>query len=206
MPVSRPAWIEVGKVARAHGVRGEVRVLASTDNPERFQAGAVLYGRPAKSPLAPSRAGQGTQAGTDGRRALTIAEIRAEADFPIVRFAEVASREQAEALRGYILDVPSAQLPELEGDEYYPFDLAGLKVRDDQGRWRGKVKEALESPAHALLVVALSETGPAEGAGEAAGRPTEDKGREVLVPFVRAAVPEVQLQEGFLVVDRQFLL
>ena len=40
--MARPEWIEVGRVSRAHGVSGEVRVVVTTDNPDRFVVGAVF--------------------------------------------------------------------------------------------------------------------------------------------------------------------
>jgi hypothetical protein len=87
----------------------------------------------------------------------------------------VGDRDAAEALRGYVLEVPGSELPDLGDDEFYPFDLIGLEVRDESGvRW-GRVTDAVETPAHALLVV-LSDAGSAP----------EDAltVREVLVPFV----------------------
>jgi len=119
---------------------------------------------------------------------LTIAGVRGDDDFPIVAFAEVGSRDAAEALRGYVLEIPSSQLPELDDDEYYPFDLAGLEARDPQGRVVGRVAEVVESPAHAILVVSL---GP---------------GCEAMVPFVHDAVPVVAVSEGHLVIEPGFLV
>ena len=82
---------------------------------------------------------------------LTIASVRGDEGFPIVAFAEAADRDAAEALRGYILEVQANQLPELEDDEFYPFDLIGLEVRIRRGCRRGRVVDVVESPAHAAL-------------------------------------------------------
>jgi 16S rRNA processing protein RimM len=171
----RPEWIEVGRISRPHGVHGEVRVLLSSDNPERFLPGATLYARPGRTGLAGPRLQEQTS--------LTVESVRGDEDFPIVAFREVADRDRAEAVCGYVLEVRSTELPELDEDEYYPFDLAGLEARDPNGQVIGRVTEALESPAHAILVVALEDGG------------------EALVPFVRAAVPVVVLEAGYLVVE-----
>ncbi|MBC7293710.1 MAG: 16S rRNA processing protein RimM, partial [Thermoleophilia bacterium] len=141
--MARPQWIEVGRISRAHGVSGEVRILSSSDNPERFSPGAVVYGRPRRA---------GVLRLQDERRIrLTVESVRGDENFPIVAFAEVQSREAAEALRGYVLEIEASQLPELDEDEFYLFDLVGLQVRSEQGQVLGYVHDVVESPAHALL-------------------------------------------------------
>jgi 16S rRNA processing protein RimM len=177
--MARPEWIEVGRVSRPHGVRGEVRVIPDSDNPERFADGSVLYARPARSRFARA----------DGveRSRLTIDTVRGEPAFPIVAFLGIADRETAEGLRGFILEVPGKELPVLVSDEFYPFDLEGLAVKDPQGSVVGRIKEVIDSPAHPLLAIDL------------------DSGCEVLVPFVLAAVLDVDLSEGYVVVAPGFL-
>ena len=179
MVTSRPEWIEVGRISRAHGVAGEVRLTPDSDNPERFAPGSVLYGRPGRAGLAAPAEPE--------RLRLTVESVRGDDAFPIVAFEEVTDRNRAEALSGYILEVPSAELPDLDDDEFYPFDLQGLEVRTPDGAVVGRVVEAVESPAHAILIVALS------------------GGREVMLPFVEAAVPQVDVPAGFVTVEPGFL-
>lgn len=178
--MTRPEWIEVGRVSRPHGIRGEVRIVPDSDNPERFVDGGVFYARPARARMAGG--------GTVNRSRLTIDAVRGEKEFPIVSFAEIADREAAAGLRGFILEVRGEELPELPSDEYYPFDIEGLSVRDPQGSVVGRVREVIDSPAHPVLAVDL------------------DSGGEVLVPFVLAAVPEVAISDGYLVVGLEFLV
>lgn len=170
--MTRPDWVEVGRVRRAHGIQGEVRVQPTTDNPERFAPGGRLYACPP---------GQ-------ERRLLVIRSIRGDAALPIVAFAEVGTRDDAEALQGAVLEVPGDDLPDLKEGEYYPFQLAGLEVRTHGGDRVGEVVELLDAPANDVLVLQLTD------------------GREHLVPFVEPAVPTVDLLGGFLVVEDSFLL
>ena len=174
----RPEWIEVGRISRPHGVHGEVRVALSSDNPERFVAGAKLHARPGRVGIAGARLQEQVR--------LTIDTVRGDDDFPIVAFSEIADRGRAEAFSGYVLEIRSNELPDLDDDEYYPFDLIGVEARDSSGSVLGPVGDVLESPAHAILVVSLL------------------SGGEALVPFVMAAVPVVDLREGYLVVDTEF--
>jgi 16S rRNA processing protein RimM len=182
--MSRPDWIEVGRVSRAHGVHGEVRIVPSSDNPERFTPSSVLYARPGRLGVAGPRLREQIR--------LTISAVRGDEGFPILGFREVASREAAEALRGYLLEIRSDQLPELEEDEFYPFDLVGLEVRDRSGAVVGRVTDVMDSPAHPLLQVSR--------ASEAAGAASEE-----LIPFVSAVVPVVSCTEGYLEVAPGFL-
>jgi 16S rRNA processing protein RimM len=171
----RPEWIEVGRVSRPHGVHGEVRVSLSSDNPERFVPGATLHARPGRTGVAGPRLREQVE--------LTIETVRGDEGFPIIGFREIEGRDAAEAFSGYILQVHSTDLPELEEDEFYSFDLVGLEARDPSGAVLGRITDALESPAHDILVITL------------------ESGGEALVPFVQAAVPVVAADAGYLVVD-----
>jgi 16S rRNA processing protein RimM len=168
----RPEWIEVGRIKRAHGIEGEVRVSPSTDNPERFAPGEVMYALPR---------------GSEERVKVEVEGVRGTWASMIVAFVGCGTREEAEALRGSTLQVPVGELPELEGEEYYPFDLEGLEVHAVSGEVVGRVHEVLESPAHELLAIRL--TG----------------GAEVLAPFTMEAVPEIRMREGYVVVEGRFL-
>jgi 16S rRNA processing protein RimM len=212
----RPDWIEVGRISRPHGVRGEVRIIPDSDNPERFAPGSVLHARPARPGLA------GLRVGEPVRLRLTIDTVRGDGDFPIVAFREVADRDAAEGLRGYLLEVQSSQLPSLDDDEYYPFDLIGLEVRDPYGGVTGRVVDIVDSPAHAILVVSLGSRTPGAGLtgreasdseapspGAPGPEPTDPgmpvPGTERMVPFVLEAVPTVAVGEGYLVIEPRYL-
>jgi len=101
-----------------------------------------------------------------------------------VRFAGVSDRAAAEALNGLKLFVPRDALPPPEDEEdFYHADLLGLSVRDDQGREIGRVAALHDFGAGDVLEVA-----PRAGGA-------------VMIPFTRAAVPEVDVAGGFLRVD-----
>jgi 16S rRNA processing protein RimM len=204
----RPDWVEVGRVQRAHGVRGEVRVASSTDNPDRFVPGETVYARDARPGVVRARRAEASSAGDAGRVPLGIEDARGTYDNPIIAFIGIETREQAEGLRGFVLEVPGDQLPDLDDGEYYLCDLEGLEVRvspadaaTDPGptdlgtraanspRRVGIVAEAVEGVTHDILALRL-----------------DADGREVLVPFIMDAVPEVDMAAGYLVVDPAFLL
>jgi 16S rRNA processing protein RimM len=129
--------VVVGRVGRAHGIRGQVTVDVRTDEPEaRLAPGAVLLTDPeAVGPLLVS-AGQVHS----GRLLLT--------------FEGVADRTAAEALRGTLLlaEVDPDVRPD-DDEEWYDHQLVGLDVVLPDGTAVGEVREVLHLPGHDLLAV-----------------------------------------------------
>jgi 16S rRNA processing protein RimM len=118
----------------------------------------------------------------DGR-AFEVAAIRPAGDMVVVQFGGIADRNAAEALTGTELFVDRSTLPEADEDEFYHADLVGLAVRDEAGAVMGKVTAVQNFGGGDLLEVAL------------AGR------KGVLIPFSKAAVPEVAVSDGYLRVN-----
>jgi len=129
--------VAVGRVGRAHGVRGDVFVEPWTDAPEeRFADGAVVY------------------AGEQDRRPLTVAETRSHSGKLVVHFLGLDDRNAIEAIRGLVLVVPAADRPALsDPDEFYDSDLLGLAVSTVDGTALGPVTDVLHSPAGSLLAI-----------------------------------------------------
>ncbi|WP_228002851.1 ribosome maturation factor RimM [Nocardia australiensis] len=161
----------VGRVAKSHGVRGELVVEVRTDEPEaRFAPGARLRGRSARSKEV---------------RDFTVESARAHSGRLLVQVAGVSDRAAADALRGTLFVIDSEDLPPSEDpEEYYDHELEGLTVQLTDGTAVGTVTEVLHSAAGELLSV--------RGAVD---------GREILIPFVNAIVPTVSLADGLVVID-----
>ena len=117
------------------------------------------------------------------RGPLTVESVRHHHGRLLVRFAGVPDRNAAEALRGTLLVVDAATAGETDEDEWWDHDLVGLAAVTTDGTPVGTVTEVVHVPGAPLLAVV-------DGAG-----------REVLVPFVSAIVPEVDVAAGRLVVD-----
>jgi 16S rRNA processing protein RimM len=117
------------------------------------------------------------------RGPLTIAGGRWHREVLLLALEGVESREAAEELRDTLLLVDVAELPELEDpDVFYDHQLVGLAVRLTDGAVLGEVAAVRHEGAELLVVE----------------RPD---GGEVLIPFVRAIVPTVDLAAGHVVVD-----
>ncbi|MEU6184873.1 ribosome maturation factor RimM [Nocardia sp. NPDC047038] len=161
----------VGRVAKSHGVRGELVVEVRTDEPEaRFAPGVRLRGRLPRAAEV---------------REFTVESAREHSGRLLVFLSGVTDRTAADALRGMLFVVDSADLPPSEDpDEFYDHELEGLEVRLTDGTVVGSVREVLHSAAGELLEVRAA-----------------DDGREILIPFVTAIVPTVSLAEGVIVID-----
>jgi len=127
--------VRIGRIAAAHGLRGEVKIRCFTENPEDVGA------------YAPLSDAQG--------RTLSLSDIRpAEGAFVIATVDNVADRNAAEALVGRDLYVPQDALPPPEDDEWYYSDLVGLAAFDPEGRSLGSVVAVYDFGAGDLIEIA----------------------------------------------------
>jgi 16S rRNA processing protein RimM len=129
--------VAVGRVGKAHGIRGDVFVEPWSDAPEeRFVPGAVLFTEPAAN------------------GPLTVEFSRDHSGKLVVHFVGVVDRNGAEAIRGSVLALPASARPPLEDpDEFYDTDLIGLAVSTVAGRPVGVIADVLHSPAGSLLAL-----------------------------------------------------
>jgi 16S rRNA processing protein RimM len=134
--VAEPTVV-VGKVTKAHGVRGEVTVLVISQTPERFDDGATVWLE-------------------DGRE-LRISSTRPDRGRLLVSFEGVGDRASAEELRGLFLVVPESMLPELPEGSYWPHQLEGAEIVTEGGRSLGALTEVVEHPANDLWVARASD-------------------------------------------------
>ena len=135
MTTPDPAFIIVGRVRKAHGIRGEVMVETITDEPDAIFASGrrVLAGTPAGD-LAPDRL------------ELHIRSARPFNEGRLVGFAEVVDRNAAERWRGRYLLLPVAEVPAPSDDEIYVHELVGMRVELVGGQPVGTVDEVYELP------------------------------------------------------------
>jgi 16S rRNA processing protein RimM len=125
-----PQRLEVGRITKPHGLRGELVVLLTTDrSAERTARGAELWT-------------------ADGRR-LVVASARPHQDRWIVDFDGVASREDADALRGQLLYAPALEDP----GAVFAHQLIGRVVVDQHGTEHGPILALEANPASDLLVL-----------------------------------------------------
>jgi 16S rRNA processing protein RimM len=128
--VARPDRLEIGRVVKPHGLRGDVVVVAVTNRPERFDVGTTL-----------------DVGGTERR----ITAARHQQDRWVVRFEGIDDRDAAERIRGALLT--AEPLPEPPAGEVWVHDVIGAEVVDRAGAVLGRVTSVEANPAHDLLVI-----------------------------------------------------
>jgi 16S rRNA processing protein RimM len=169
--------VVVGRIGKPHGIRGEVTVEVRTDEPDR----RFIVGTSLRAERPSGSAAPWSE--------LTVLATRWHQTTLLVRFEELPDRTTAEAARGLLLhaDVPVDESPE-DPEEFYDHQLVGLAAEDVDGRALGEVTSVLHG-AQDLLQIRTPD------------------GRDALVPFVAALVPEVDLPGGRVVVaDRPGLV
>jgi 16S rRNA processing protein RimM len=120
------------------------------------------------------------------RGPLTVSAVRWHLGRLLVRFEGYGDRDAAEELRDTLLEIDSAELePLADPDEFYDHDLVGLGVVTTDGEKVGTVTDVLHHGQNLLVV---------DGSGARSGQ-------EILIPFVMAIVPEVDVAGGKLVID-----
>ncbi|MFY0647757.1 ribosome maturation factor RimM [Sulfitobacter geojensis] len=157
--------IPVGAIAGAYGVRGELRIKSYCAVPEDIENYSPLW--------------------TEGRtKQISLAILRPIKNGFSARIPDVASKEEADAMRGTVLYAERGQLPSLPDDEFYYADLIGVEVYDTGGALLGRVKTVNNHGADDLLELQLA-----------------GKTDTVFLPFTKAAVPTVDLAAGRIVAD-----
>jgi len=129
--------VRVGRILKAHGIRGEVVVVSESDSPGRFVRRAMFS--------------------TESDTTLTVRSVRVHKDGMIVAFEGVTDRSAAEELRGTILFIAADERRELEDGEFWPEDLEGLEVRDPQGRPLGTIEGVIVGDAQDRLLIRSGE-------------------------------------------------
>ncbi len=164
-------WLEIGTIVAPRGLKGELKVLSSTDFSERFEI-------PGKRWL------QSPQNTSPQPIELISGKSVAGKNLYIVRLQGIENRNQAESLRGYKLLVFDEITPDLNQGEYHVSQLIDLDVYDQKtGELMGKVVDIFTA-GHDLLEIKLI-----------GNTDREAKDKKVFIPFVYEIVPVVDLAQ-----------
>lgn len=139
--------IELGKVSGVHGVKGEIKVY--------------LYGDEEEARGFAEFAGENWKEIYLGDRPYAVSGVRAHKGVLLITLDGVSTRNAAEALRGKTVSVGKEDLPPLESDEYYEFELVGAKVEGPAGEDLGKISGVIDSGGAYVLEVRGSSRGTA---------------------------------------------
>ncbi len=132
--------LNVGIISSTHGIRGEVKVFPTTDDPQRFKKlDRVLLDNGKE------------------KRELKIQSVKFFKQFVIVKFAEINDINDVEQYKGSSLFVTRKQAVKLDKDEYFIADLIGISVIAQKEQLKGILKDVIETGANDVYVIALSD-------------------------------------------------
>ena len=134
-------FFQVGVISSTHGVRGEVKVYPTTDNPERFLDLKQVLLDTGKEQIP-----------------MEISKVRFFKQFVIVKFKGIDNINDIEKYKGKSLIVPREDAVELAEDEYYIADLIGMEVVTDEGE-KGTLKDVMETGANEVYVIIFEHLG-----------------------------------------------
>ncbi|MBO8137729.1 MAG: ribosome maturation factor RimM [Desulfotomaculum sp.] len=159
-------YITIGEIVNTHGIRGEVRLIPLTDFPDRFKEldEVSVYIN-------------------EQRYTYHVEKSRRHKQFIVVKFKEIDNINDAEKLKGGLMQITREQLMPLPKDSYYIFEIVGLDVYDENGEKLGQVKNVLKTGANDVYVV----------------KPLH--GRDILVPALKKVVKKIDLEANRMVVE-----
>ena len=161
---SEPRFLVIGQITKPHGVRGEVRVMPHTDLPERFGWLDEIF------------------VGEDDPQPVAVEQVRSHQGWVLLKLAGYDSREDAQVLRGQLLQIPEDQAIPLEENEYFLFELVNLSVETKAGVHLGTLVEVIETGANNVFVVRGPDT-------------------EFLIPDIPEVVVEINFDSNRMVID-----
>ena len=158
-------WISIGKITKTHGLKGELKFHPSMD--ETWIVGIKLIRLSFENLL-------------EDFTGYNVQSIRGKDRPFIIKFKEVDGIEAASKLAGQTLYISRDQFPDLPENEYYWFQVEGLKVYDEGGCYHGNVEEIIRTGSNDVYVV-------------------RDGKRELLLPVIDSVVKTIDLEAGKLV-------
>jgi 16S rRNA processing protein RimM len=152
-------WIPVGRVTRTHGLKGELKFYPADQDDLVIQSDQQIR---------------------LGETRFKIKSVRGAKSPFIVKFEGIDSIEAAQSLLGQEVLVDREDFESLPEGEYYRFDIEGLKVFDDTGKYYGVIEDIIETGSNDVYVV-------------------RGDGKEWLVPMIDSIVQSIDLEQGKLI-------
>jgi len=194
--------IEVGRVLGAWGIKGGIRVMPFSKDPQALFVSRQWFIRPPETPLPGPR-----PAALTWPPLLHVTHSKAQGDAVVATAQELPDRNAAEAMKGARIFIARANFPTVGDGEFYWIDLIGLGVHNRQGEALGTVIGLLDTGAHSVLrlqrpLAVASDI--ANSAADTAPDTASDIASDIserLIPFVAAFIDEVDLVGKRITVD-----
>jgi 16S rRNA processing protein RimM len=156
----KKGYVLVGKVVGVHGIKGTNKFKSYADSLSLFYPGRSILIRDKRNREA----------------SLELKWINSHTRTPLISFEGVSDRDQAEALIGARLFIPKTELPELDEDTYYWFELIGIEVYTTEAEYLGRIASIFPTGSNDVYVV-------------------KDQKKEILVPALESVVVGIDLEQ-----------
>jgi len=155
-PGTKQGFVLIGKIVGIHGIKGTSKLRSYAESLSVFSPGNSILFR--------DLLGRETS--------YEIHWVKPHTGTPLVSFKGIANRDQAKTLIGAELFIPQSELPELDEDTYYWYDLIGIEVVTVTGESLGRIESIIETGSNDVYVVKSNE-------------------KEVLIPALESVVLEI---------------
>lgn len=129
------AMFTVGRIVNTHGIKGEIKVMPTTDDPKRFKKLKSIFVE------------------RKTMETYEIESVRYHKDFVLLKLKGIDDMNAAELLKGSILKIDRKDSLPLKEDEYYISDLFGLQVFTEEERFLGELVDVIETGSNDVYVV-----------------------------------------------------
>ncbi len=154
-------FITIGQILAPFGIKGKLKVRVITDFPQRFIPSSKIY---------------------INRQPVTIESTEWHKGKAIIKLNTIDSIEDAQRLRGQLIEIHHSQVYPLPEGQYYHFQLIGLEVWTTQGELLGNITEILTAASNDTYVVSGAK-------------------REILIPAIEDVVKSIDLDKGRIVIE-----
>ena len=169
----RAELLSVGQITSTHGLKGELKVYPTTNDPEvRFRELKSVILKTPKEEIP-----------------VTVESVRFMKNLALLKFKEFSGIDAVEKYKGAYVCVPRSEAAELGPDEYYEADLIGMDVITDEDERLGMLTTVYHTGANDVYEIEL------EGAD---GR--DEKQRKVLIPAIKDCIKNVDVDEGIMTI------
>ena len=155
----------IGKIVNTHGIQGKLRVNSYAESPEIFTSQKFFYLKDEK----------------EGFKKYEITNVEPHKNIILLKFDGISSINEAEKLVGTSIFIEKSKLLPLSEDEYYWFEIIGLKVFTDEGTFLGKVEGILQTGSNDVYVI-------------------RNKKKEYLIPAIAEVVTNIDVIKKIMII------
>lgn len=134
--------ISIGYITKTHGIKGDIKIIPLTDIPERYNNLERVYVYP-----------------KDGKmRIYCIGKVKNVKGGIVLSFSPPVTMSEGEGLVGGYIKIPAEELPVLEKNRYYEFEIVGMDVFSEDGKYIGRIEDIFSTGSNDVYVVKDGET------------------------------------------------